>query len=327
MTSENHVEKVKLYMPIPTDTPKLPPEPVQPVPASVTHPAANSNSVPLTTNFAAMQPSAEPRKILPLIPPEEVDEINRQLNINALTKILSKNKKEWKCTHCNITCQSLCSWNAHIVSKRHNKNKHKFHLYPGISKEFVQKKYLKSFVRANETIGNEFIEDGVIFFCKRCNVRMQTKLQLDIHMKSNMHKMNFPMNVPPQYAEFMNQQYHFGEPSTNNPYYENKNLSTYGYAGRSWMVNDQQFLLQSQAEKKQQLEKEREMQLVEQAKSDLLRRFPYYALSQGNQESSEPQTASLVQSDSISPENIPMPVEPPSEQNQTLLYDPSVGTD
>lgn len=324
VTGESHVEKVKLYMPIPTDTQLPPPGPVQPVPAPINFVAAT----PSTTNLIA-EPSStnpeKPQKILPLIPPEEVDEINRQLNMNALTKILSKNKKEWRCSHCNIICQSLCSWNAHIVSKKHNKNKHKFHLYPGISKEHVQKKYLKSFVRANESIGNEFIEDGVIFFCKRCNVRMQTKLQLDIHMKSNMHKMNFPMNVPPQYADYMNQQYQSGEPSTNNQHYENQNLSTYGYAGRTW-VNEQQFLLQSQAEKKQQLEQERERQLVEQAKSDLLRRFPYYALSlQGNQDSPGLQTTSLVQpTDDISPENIPMPVEPPSEENQTLLYDPLV---
>lgn len=305
ITSETHVEKVKLFMPIPTDKPKLPPEPVQPVPVPISAPVAASSS--------SMQQKVPP----PLIPPKESEELNRQLNMKALTSILSKNKKEWRCANCQIICQSLCSWNAHLTSKKHRKNKHKFHLYPGISKEVVKKKYYKSFVRPNEAIGNEFIEEGVVFFCKRCNVRMQTKQQLDIHMNSNMHKMNFPINaMSQQYEEFMNQS-QIGDSSIANPYYESPNLSTYGYAGRNW-VKEPQFLLQSQAEKQHQLELERERQLVEQAKSDLLRRFPFYALNMQNQQAAEASTQN------ISPEDIPMPVEPPSQDTQTsLLYDPT----
>lgn len=93
--------------------------------------------------------------------------------------------------------QSICAWEAHLASKKHRKNKHKFHTYPGISKELVRNKYQKSFIRAAETIGNEFIEDGVIFYCKRCDVRMDSKLQLEIHMTSNMHKLNHPIAPVP----------------------------------------------------------------------------------------------------------------------------------
>lgn len=29
-------------------------------------------------------------------------------------------------------------------------------------------------------LGNEFIDDAVVFYCKRCDVRMQNKLQLEV---------------------------------------------------------------------------------------------------------------------------------------------------
>ncbi len=70
-----------------------------------------------------------------------------------------------------------------------------------MSKEFVKKKYQNSFVRAAETIGNEFIEDNVVFYCKRCDVRMDSKLQLEIHMTSNQHKLNHPITPVPVAAE------------------------------------------------------------------------------------------------------------------------------
>jgi hypothetical protein len=69
--------------------------------------------------------------------------------------------------------------------------------FTGISKEFVKRKYQNSFVRANETVGNEFIEDGMVFYCKRCDVRMETKIQLEIHMSSNLHKLNHPITPVP----------------------------------------------------------------------------------------------------------------------------------
>jgi hypothetical protein len=133
----------------------------------------------------------------PLFSKEEETEIRDKLNEKALRQILAKTKKEWKCVNCNIICQSQCSWNAHLASKKHRRNKHKFHTFPGISKEVVKKKYQNSFVRAAETIGNEFIEDNVVFYCKRCDVRMETKLQLEIHMSSNQHKLNHPIAPVP----------------------------------------------------------------------------------------------------------------------------------
>lgn len=185
MTSEDHVEKAKVMKPQPFA--EIPPpvlaftvKPVNPLPV----PAPSDNS-------------PNPSNPQPLFSKEEEIEIRDKLNEKALRQILAKNQKEWKCVNCNIICQSQCSWDAHLASKKHRKNKHKFHTYPGISKEVVRRKYQTSFVRAAETIGNEFIEDNVVFYCKRCDVRMETKLQLEIHMSSNQHKLNHPIAPVP----------------------------------------------------------------------------------------------------------------------------------
>lgn len=187
VTSESHVEKAKIMKPAPFA--EIPP----PVLAFTVKPV-NPEPVPppSVTN------SNDPNGIPSLFTREEEiairNKINEKANENALRQILAKDQKQqWKCNNCNIICQSLCSWEAHLVSKKHRKNKHKFHTYPGISKELVRNKYQNSFVRAAETIGNEFIEDGVVFYCKRCDVRMESKIQLEIHMTSNQHKLNHPI--------------------------------------------------------------------------------------------------------------------------------------
>lgn len=183
VTSETHVERAKVMNPQPFA--EIPPpvlaftvKPVNPQPVQP----------PVATEFWGVKP---------LFSKEEETNIRDQLNEKALRQILAKEKKQWKCVNCNVICQSLCSWEAHVASRKHRKNKHKFHTYPGISKELVKNKYQKSFIRAAETIGNEFIEDGVIFYCKRCEVRMESKLQLEIHMTSNMHKLNHPIAPVP----------------------------------------------------------------------------------------------------------------------------------
>jgi hypothetical protein len=288
VTSENHINNSKLQS---RTNVEIPPPIVPPPP---------SNLVPL------YQP---PVSTSPSIPPEtskqnttttlSKEELEKKLNEKALIEILSKNKKEWRCANCNIICQSHCSWKAHLASKKHHKNAHKFRTYPGISKEVVQRKYQKSFVRANESIGNEFIEDGVIFYCKRCNVRMSTKQQLEIHMDSNLHKSNYPIQPPVSSSEMDGRE--------SNPRVES---SSYGYAGRNW-VYEQQFLMQSAAERQKEMEAEYERQLVEKAKNDLLARFPYYALNMQQQQQS---TAC-----SLNPENIPMPVEPPAADSLQML--------
>lgn len=136
VTSEKHVEIAKRYKPIQVKT--LPPP--QPIAASLQPPISSVSS-----------------QIPPLLPPHELLELTakfeEQLNQKVLKQIVCKERKEWNCTHCTVICQSACSWEAHLVSKKHRKNKHKFHTYPGISKEFVKKKYQTSFVRAAETIG------------------------------------------------------------------------------------------------------------------------------------------------------------------------------
>lgn len=232
----------------------------------------------------------------PVPPPITNDEKEKKLNEKALIQILSKNKKEWKCASCNVICQSACSWKAHLASKKHSKNAHKFRTYPGISKEVVQRKYQKSFVRANEAIGNEFIEDGVIFYCKKCNVRMSTKAQLEVHMNSNLHKQNYPVQAATTIPE-----------QEERPRFQD---SAYGYGGRNWMY-EQQFIMQSAAERQKQMEQEYEKQLLEKAKNDLLARFPYYALNKQHE-----QQANAC---SMNPENIPMPVESPSIESMQLL--------
>lgn len=286
VTSEGHVNSAKLFKK--PNNAAIPPPIVLP----------SQTFTPIQQVTQAIIPPLMPPTEPPTLDEKKVnEELEKKLNEKALRQILSRNNKEWKCANCNVICQSSCSYNAHMASKKHKKNAHKFRTYPGITKEVVQKKYMKSFVRANESIGNEFIEDGVIFFCKRCNVRMQTKAQLEIHMDSNMHKMNFPIQPP------ISSQHH--DAATNSRF----ESSAYGYAGRNW-VYEQQFLMQSQAEKQQQMEQEYERQLIEKAKNDLLARFPYYAM---NSQQQPPQ-------DEFDPQNIPMPVESPSDTN-FRLYD------
>lgn len=215
VTCESHVEKAKTHRP--QQSAEIPP-PVQSV-----HPIKRFVKPVQSQNNAA----SNSNKIQPLLHPEEMQQINEQmqhqLNEQALRQILAKDKKEWNCINCGVLCQSICSWQAHLASKKHRKNKHKFHTYPGISKEFVKRKYKNSFVRACETIGNEFIEDGVMFYCKRCEVRMATKIQLEIHISSNMHKLNHPIEpvkTTPYIPESL--------PVHNNPQLFNFENSSYG---------------------------------------------------------------------------------------------------
>lgn len=148
MTSEAHVENAKRYKPIPPPV-AVPPPSVQM--ASIGRPIVQQPLNP--------QPMIPPM-IPPLMPPTELlaltAKMEERLNQKALKQIVAKDKKEWNCVHCSVNCQSLCSWEAHLASHKHRKNKHKFHTYPGISKEFVKRKYQNSFVRAAETFG-EFL--------------------------------------------------------------------------------------------------------------------------------------------------------------------------
>jgi hypothetical protein len=183
----------------------------------------------LQQNPASTNPTAH---IPPLLPPEELKVLNEKLqeklNEKALKQILAKDRKEFNCINCKVVCQSKSSWDAHLVSKKHRKNKHKFHLYPGISKEFVKRKYANSFVRAQETAYNEFVEDGVVFYCKRCDVRMETKLQLEVHMSSNLHKLNHPIAaIPTQDTTYYAYDTSYAAPQNNQQLFNFEN-SSYG---------------------------------------------------------------------------------------------------
>lgn len=125
VTCESHVEKVKLYRP-PQTSVEIPP-PVQPVrPVQPVKPIQQFNMPPATSSNSGPQP---------LIPFQEMQELQlrmqEKLNEQALREILAKDRKEWNCINCNVTCQSIQSWEAHLASKKHRKNKHKFHTYPG----------------------------------------------------------------------------------------------------------------------------------------------------------------------------------------------------
>lgn len=139
VTSEKHVENAKRYKPLSVADPP----PVQ----------APANIVPIPAQQAPSTASAIP----PLLPPQELIELTAKfhdkLTQQALKQIVAKDRKEWNCVHCNVTCQSICSWEAHLASQKHRKNRHKFHTFPGISKDFVKRKYQNSFVRAAETFG------------------------------------------------------------------------------------------------------------------------------------------------------------------------------
>jgi Zinc-finger of C2H2 type len=146
VTSEAHVEKLKRVKPATS--------------VSIPPPVRLVQQAPQVTQIALQQQTSAPSIVPTILPTEELkdltDKYQLKLNQDAILEILSKDKgkdKDWQCVHCNVKCQSQCSWDAHLASHKHRKNKHKFHVFPGISKEFVRKNYQNSFVRAAETIG------------------------------------------------------------------------------------------------------------------------------------------------------------------------------
>ncbi|XP_070490531.1 uncharacterized protein [Chironomus tepperi] len=300
VTSESHVEKAKIYKPQQQSVEIPPPMPL----------VQNAN-LQQVQEQQSVQPASSSNIPPPLIPFNEMQDIQlrmqEKLNEQALRQILAKDRKEWNCVNCNVTCQSIQSWEAHLVSKKHRKNKHKFHTYPGISKEFVKRKYQNSFVRANETVGNEFIEDGMVFYCKRCDVRMETKIQLEIHMSSNLHKLNHPIAPVPVAYNYQPPAESYPE-AVQNPQLFNFDNSSYGYGFRNWSAENHVFnkayVPPSQAELQKQMEMDRQKQLVEEAKSKLLARFPFYAINLQKPAENEPMPVPP-------PESIPPP--PPSE--------------
>lgn len=126
ITSQKHVENAKRYKPI--------------------H-AAPTQETPATPIIPPLLPSAELEKLT-----AKFQASLNQLNQKALKQIIAKDKKEWNCVNCKVICQSICSWEAHLASHKHRKNRHKFHAYPGISKEFVKKKYQVSGFSSNNLI-------------------------------------------------------------------------------------------------------------------------------------------------------------------------------
>ena len=173
---------------------------------------------------------------------------------------------------------------------------------------------MKNFKSIFSILGNEFIEDGVVFYCKRCDVRMQNKLQLEVHMSSNQHKMNHPI-APVRVVD------PFPAHNQVNPQLFNFESSSYGYGFRNW--NGEQHMFNrnipqlSQTEIQQQQELERQRHMVEKAKNELLARFPFYAINLQNesQKIQEQQTTQLFHDSIPMPVEAPLPVEPPQGYN------------
>lgn len=86
--------------------------------------------------------------------------------------------------------------------------------------------------------------------------------------------------------------------------------SSYGYGFRNWSGEQQLYNRNipqlSQSELYQQKEVERQRQMVEQAKNELLMRFPFYAILQNETLKNE-----QTQSTQYFHDSIPMPVEAP----------------
>lgn len=136
---------------------------------------------------------------------------------------------------------------------------------------------------------------------------MQTKLQLEIHMSSNQHKMmNQPIASMPVATQSTVQ---------NNPQLFNFEHSSYGYGLRNWSgeqyianANIQPVFRQCELQEKQEMEQQR--QLVEEAKNQLLARFPFYAINLQN-----PPLRDQSQNDKLMVPDIPMPSEVSTMQN------------
>ncbi|CAO1404616.1 unnamed protein product [Diamesa tonsa] len=297
VTSERHVNKVKTTNP--SQCAQIPP------PANI-----NNNYCNPTINQIS---SPQIVQIPPLIPYEELQDIQQRLSKKKpkpkFSEFNQPKQQEFSCQNCQVVCNSQDSYTAHLLSKKHRKNKDKFHLYPGISKDYVKRKFNGSFVRAG-MLGNEFVDDSVIFYCKKCDCKMNSKCQLEVHMSSNLHKLNHPpeavipqvlptsvVNAPQQLFNFDN--------------------SAYGYGYRNWdaernILNQKQqtatMNLQTQQNSQQAMQ-----QKIAEAKKELFGRFPYYALAQQQDIPIIPETIPLptpqiFQTNILAPQPVAMPL-------------------
>lgn len=138
---------------------------------------------------------------------------------------------------------------------------------------------------------------------------MQNKLQLEVHMSSNQHKMNHPIAPVPVANPFPAQ-------NQNNHQLFNFESSSYGYGFRNWSGEEHMYNRNipqpSKSELEQQQEAERQRQLVEKAKNELLARFPFYALNLQNQsfENLQKQSSQFFHDDIPMPDT-PQPVQAP----------------
>ena len=141
-------------------------------------PPRNPNNNYYNSAFIQL-PKPQIIQIPPLIPYEELQDIQQRLSKKKPKPKFSEsnqpNQQDFSCHNCQVVCNSQDSYAAHISSKKHRKNKDKFHLYPGISKEYVKRKFNGSFVRAG-MLGNEFVDDSVIFYCKKCDCKFSMLL-------------------------------------------------------------------------------------------------------------------------------------------------------
>lgn len=150
-----------------------------------------------------------------------------------------------------------------MASKKHRKNQHKFRFYPGIPKEMVKEKFDNNFVKAGTLGGNEFTEQNIIFYCKKCDCKMNSKLQLEVHMTSNTHKTRIAIET----ASIQQEQSKCALVIPEAPQQLfNFSNSAYGYGYRNWTAEQHVYNMQKPV-----------TQPVEQTRNY---NFPFYSYNQ-----------------------------------------------
>lgn len=155
-----------------------------------------------------------------------------------------------------------------MASKKHRKNQHKFRFYRGIPKETVKEKFENNFVKAGTLGGNEFTDQNIIFYCKKCDCKMNSKLQLEVHMTSNTHKMRIAIETAAIQQEQTKCALTIPEPQQQLFNFSN---SAYGYGYRNWTAEQHVFNMQKSQPVAQPVEQPANYN------------FPFYAYNQPQQ--------------------------------------------
>jgi Zinc-finger of C2H2 type len=115
----------------------------------------------------------------------------------------------FRCEPCEMSMTSQICMDAHLVSKKHKRKMtggsgyggKKLKFNANVSKVDMAKQYQGNFVPAgtltNEMIVKSITESGSVttYYCKKCDCKMISKAQYDIHVSSNRHKFTEDTNI------------------------------------------------------------------------------------------------------------------------------------